>query len=107
MALSDGSPITRRRVLRWAGGLGLALVVPGCADDEPSEQSAAETTTAPTTTAVTTSPDCVLSPELTEGPYYLDLDLVRRDVREGRPGLPLDLRVKVADADACEPIADA
>jgi protocatechuate 3,4-dioxygenase beta subunit len=104
MALSDGSPLTRRRVLGWAGGLGLALFVPGCTDDDASEQSAAGTTTAPTTTAGTTSPDCVLTPELTEGPYYLDLDLMRRDITEGRPGLAYDLAVKVVDAESCEPI---
>jgi protocatechuate 3,4-dioxygenase beta subunit len=46
-------------------------------------------------------------PELTEGPYYLDLDLVRSDITEGRPGLPLDLRVNVVDADACEPLEGA
>jgi protocatechuate 3,4-dioxygenase beta subunit len=46
-------------------------------------------------------------PELTEGPYYLDLDLVRSDITEDRPGLPLDLRVSVVDADACEPIEGA
>jgi protocatechuate 3,4-dioxygenase beta subunit len=107
MARTGESPLTRRRVLGWAGGLGLALFVPGCADDEPSEDSAAGTTTAPTTTAGTTSPDCVLTPELTEGPYYLDLDLMRRDITEGRPGLAYDLAVKVVDAESCEPIEDA
>jgi protocatechuate 3,4-dioxygenase beta subunit len=106
MALSDGSPLTRRRVLRWAGALGLALVVPGCSDDDASEESAG-TTTAPTTTARTTSPDCVLTPELTEGPYYLDLDLMRSDITEGRPGLAYELAFKVVDAESCEPIEDA
>jgi protocatechuate 3,4-dioxygenase beta subunit len=107
MPLSDGSPITRRRVLRWAGGLGLALVVPGCSDDETPERSAAGTTTGPMTTAGATTPDCVLTPELTEGPYYLDLDLMRRDITEGRSGLAYDLAVKVVDAESCEPIEDA
>ena len=46
-------------------------------------------------------------PELTEGPYYLDLDLVRRDITEGRPGVPLDLAVKVVDATSCEPLEGA
>jgi protocatechuate 3,4-dioxygenase beta subunit len=46
-------------------------------------------------------------PELTEGPYYLDLDLVRRDITEDRPGAPLDLAVTVVDAGSCEPIAGA
>jgi protocatechuate 3,4-dioxygenase beta subunit len=46
-------------------------------------------------------------PELTEVPCYLDLDLVRSDLTEGRPGVPLDLRVNVVDADACEPVESA
>jgi protocatechuate 3,4-dioxygenase beta subunit len=52
-------------------------------------------------------PDCVLTPELTEGPYYLDLDLMRRDITEGRPGLAYDLAVQVVGAESCEPIEDA
>jgi protocatechuate 3,4-dioxygenase beta subunit len=95
--LARSALLSRRRLLTWLGGLGLAALLPGCARES----------TAGGTSGGKTMADCVLSPELTEGPYYLDLDLVRRDVREGRPGLPLDLRVKVADADACEPIADA
>jgi protocatechuate 3,4-dioxygenase beta subunit len=100
--------LTRRRVLAWLGGLGLAAFIPGCADED---DSAAPTTTAATTSATpttaTTTVDCVLSSEQTEGPYYLDLDLVRRDITEGRPGTPLELAVKVVDGDSCEPIADA
>lgn len=38
-----------------------------------------------------------LTPEQSEGPYYLDLDLVRADIREERPGVPLRLVVVVAD----------
>ncbi len=92
--------MTRRRALQWAGGLGLAAVVPACSRDDGS--------TAGTVAAdATATPDCVLMPELTEGPYYLDLDLVRSDITEGRPGLPLDLRVNVVDADACEPLEGA
>ena len=53
------------------------------------------------------APDCILAPELTEGPFYLDLDEVRRDITEGRPGTDLELVVDVVDADACEPIKDA
>ena len=50
---------------------------------------------------------CVLQRELTEGPYYLDLDLVRRNIRGGRPGTPLTLRFKVVDATTCKPIRNA
>jgi protocatechuate 3,4-dioxygenase beta subunit len=100
------TPLTRRRALQLAGGLGLAAVIPACAADRGSEASA---TTAPASggAATTTAPDCVLMPELTEGPYYLDLDLVRSDITEGRPGLQLDLRVSVVDAGSCEPIEGA
>jgi protocatechuate 3,4-dioxygenase beta subunit len=97
--LTDGVPLNRRRALAWLGGLGLAAVVPGCADDDPA---ATHTASGPQGTA-----DCVLMPELTEGPYYLDLDLVRGDITEGRPGVPFDLAVTVVDAESCEPIEDA
>ena len=100
----DELRLTRKRVLGWLGGLGLAVLMPGCADDDSSEGSGGGTATA---TAAATTPDCVLTPELTEGPYYLDLDLMRRDITEGRPGLPFDLAVKVVDAESCEPIEDA
>ena len=50
---------------------------------------------------------CVLQREVTEGPYYLDLNLVRRNIRGGRPGTPLTLRFKVVDATTCKPIKGA
>ena len=99
--------LTRRRVLGWLGGLGLAVFLPGCADDESDGSAAGTTARQPATTATTASPDCLLTPEVTEGPYYLDLDLVRSDITEGRPGMPFDLVVKVVDADGCKPIKDA
>jgi hypothetical protein len=50
---------------------------------------------------------CVLQRELTEGPYWLNLHLLRRDIRRGRPGTPLSLRLKVVDATTCKPIRNA
>jgi protocatechuate 3,4-dioxygenase beta subunit len=50
---------------------------------------------------------CALTPELTEGPYYLPLDVVRRKLAEGRPGVPMALRVRVVDAASCNPIQGA
>lgn len=49
---------------------------------------------------------CALMPEVTEGPYYLDEDLVRADIREDRPGIPLVMRLQVVTAD-CQPIEGA
>jgi protocatechuate 3,4-dioxygenase beta subunit len=96
--------LTRKRVLAWFGGVGLAAFVPGCGDES---DSAAPTTVVTETATATTTADCILSPELTEGPYYLDLDKVRRDITEGRPGAPLELTIRVVDGESCEPIKDA
>jgi len=50
---------------------------------------------------------CTLIPEQEEGPYYIDYDNVRRDITEGRPGLPVQLRVVLLDANRCSPIENA
>jgi protocatechuate 3,4-dioxygenase beta subunit len=52
-------------------------------------------------------PDCVLTPEQEEGPFYIDLARVRRDIVEDRPGVPVALAVTVVDSNTCEPIRDA
>lgn len=42
---------------------------------------------------------------VTEGPYYLDGALVRKDITEGKAGVPLTLRPTVVDAtDGCTPV---
>ena len=51
------------------------------------------------TTAV---PACVVRPEVTQGPYYVELDLIRSDIREDTAGVPLQLMFNVSqvgDAD--------
>ena len=50
---------------------------------------------------------CVLTPEQTEGPYYIPKEKVRRDITEGRSGTPLTLRLRVVNASTCRPIAGA
>ncbi len=50
---------------------------------------------------------CVLTPEMTEGPYYLSGEKLRRNITEGRPGTRLDLRLSVVDAQTCKPIKGA
>jgi protocatechuate 3,4-dioxygenase beta subunit len=50
---------------------------------------------------------CVLTPELTEGPYYIAGEKFRRDIRESHPGTLLALRLRVLDASTCKPIKGA
>lgn len=57
--------------------------------------------------SATTEAACMLTPELTEGPYYLDHARVRRNITEGRPGRPLRLLLRVVDATGCDPIENA
>jgi protocatechuate 3,4-dioxygenase beta subunit len=50
---------------------------------------------------------CVLTPEQTEGPYYIANEAVRRNITDGRPGVPLLLRAFVVNASTCKPIKAA
>jgi protocatechuate 3,4-dioxygenase beta subunit len=50
---------------------------------------------------------CVLTPEQTEGPYYIAGEKVRRDITEGRAGTPLLLRAFVVNASTCKAIKGA
>ena len=50
---------------------------------------------------------CVLAPEQTEGPYYVDDAAIRRDVTEGKSGAALTLRLTVVNVASCKPIKGA
>src|SRR6267142_3699905 len=51
---------------------------------------------------------CTLTPEQIEGPFYLDQTRIREDISEGKPGVPLQLVVRVLEASAtCAPIPKA
>jgi protocatechuate 3,4-dioxygenase beta subunit len=50
---------------------------------------------------------CVLTPEMTEGPYYISGEKLRRDIREGHPGTRLDLKLSVLNAKTCKPVRNA
>jgi protocatechuate 3,4-dioxygenase beta subunit len=53
------------------------------------------------------SVSCVLTPEMTEGPFYIAREKVRRNITDGHPGTPLVLRLAVVDASTCKPIKGA
>ena len=72
----------------WASGLA------GCGAARAGQEADAATTR-------------VLAREVTEGPYWIDNKLMRRDITEGRHGLPLMLHLTVVDASTCKPIKGA
>jgi protocatechuate 3,4-dioxygenase beta subunit len=90
-------------------GLGAGVVAVACSGGSSSKgaSSSTRTTSAGASGTTASSAACVLTPEATEGPYYLDLDKVRSDITEGKDGTPLDLKVTVVDATGCTPIKDA
>jgi protocatechuate 3,4-dioxygenase beta subunit len=91
---ADGR-LTRRSTLVRAGGLAVVALGSSSLPAEAGE-SATESGLA-----------CVLSPELTEGPYYIDGAKLRRNITEGQPGAPLVLRLSVLGATTCKPIKGA
>jgi protocatechuate 3,4-dioxygenase beta subunit len=50
---------------------------------------------------------CVLTPSQTEGPFFVQTDLMRSDIRDGKRGTPLTLEFRVLRADGCSPLAGA
>jgi protocatechuate 3,4-dioxygenase beta subunit len=92
----EADRLSRRSTLVRAGGL--AAVALGAAG-LPAEAAG----TGEEADAVA----CVLAPEITEGPYYLPNEKLRRNLTEGLPGAPLALRLTVVNASTCKPIKGA
>lgn len=135
--LPVGKILTRREALALLGAASGALFIAACAPGQtptaqPTIAPAATNapTTAPTTAATqvattaaqataTTStvalPSCVVRPEVTEGPYYVNEDLNRSDVRSDtstgvvKAGAPLVLTFNVSEvgSNGCTPIQNA
>ena len=97
-----GRVLTRREVLEFLGATG-ALLFFGCSDSTASS------------TGSDANASCLVRPELTEGPYYVDEELNRSNVRTDpatgavKAGalLALTFNVSRATSSACEPLANA
>ncbi|KAG8761232.1 hypothetical protein FRC11_014202 [Ceratobasidium sp. 423] len=50
---------------------------------------------------------CVVAPEVTEGPYFVQNELLRNDIREDQPGVDLFLDIGVMDIRTCQPLPRA
>ena len=90
-------PIRRRRVLSLLGLAGAGWMLRA-----PAARAQAQ-------------PDCIVRPPQTEGPYFVDTQLRRSDVRSDpasgsvQPGMPLRVTFEVSRlrAGRCEPLPDA
>ena len=123
--LRSRAMVSRRRALGLGGtiGLGSLLAACGTSGDRPSGASStgsgttstadAATASATMSTSATTATSsevmallnkastCSMSKEETQGPYWFDVDSIRTDIREQRPGTTLQIAVRVQDLSKC------
>ena len=97
-----GPLLSRREVVACLGATGVAWLMTGSLNPRRA-------------IAGTLGPSCVVRPEQTEGPYFVDERLNRSDIRSDptdrlvRPGTPLALTLLVSrlNAGACQPLPGA
>lgn len=113
-----GRILSRREVMKLLGGASAVMLVStqlGKVGLSQLTGTVTPTPTAATTATATAVPACVVRPELTEGPYFVDGVLNRSDIRidpsdeSVKEGVELRLRFQVSDvsADSCAPLAGA
>lgn len=119
--------LTRRELLSFLGATAAVTLV-GCLRNpsDATESSTTSTGVSPqSSTAVSTSassegaiaqsPTCVVRPQQTEGPFFVDEDLNRSDIRSDtadgsvKPGVPLQLAFQVTQISngRCTPLSGA
>ncbi|MCI0554266.1 MAG: intradiol ring-cleavage dioxygenase [Anaerolineae bacterium] len=118
-----GQLLSRRDALKLLGITSAAFLA-GCAPgssnlltDTPVPTDILEATSPPlsaTTVASTAFPACIVRPELTEGPYFVDEKINRSDIRSNpsdgsvKEGLPLQLTFRVSQVNnSCAPLEGA
>lgn len=47
---------------------------------------------------------CILTPEVTQGPYHILGEMVRQDITAGQAGVPLTVEVDFIDVETCEAV---
>ena len=92
--------LRRREALIALGGFGVGAFLQACGSGGASRASSVQR-------GASTAAVCVLSPEVTEGPYYIANHLTPRSITDHQPGLPLALYIRVVDASSCKPIEHA
>ncbi|WP_420879367.1 protocatechuate dioxygenase [Rhodococcus sp. (in: high G+C Gram-positive bacteria)] len=108
--------ISRRRALALGGTVSLSGLLAACSGGGGGASTATTTSAASATATSATAngtvdeqllalldqaPRCVMAVEETQGPYWFDVDSIRSDIREDRPGLELNLAMRVQDLVNC------
>lgn len=112
--ISITSLLNRREVLGFIGGTAAVSIV-GCLRGQSALGEAPSSTQTSTEDAIATTPSCIIRPQQTEGPYFVDEKLNRSDIRSDpsngavKPGVPLRLIFHVSQIDnrSCTPLSNA
>jgi len=100
--------LSRRGALAKLGGLAVVALGGGALGArellEPDAANAAANGPAAVASGLVS---CVLAPEQTEGPYYVEDAAIRRNVTDGKQGVGLTLRLVVVNVATCKPIKGA
>ncbi|MFC9430342.1 intradiol ring-cleavage dioxygenase [Streptomyces sp. NPDC056987] len=113
-------PLEKRDMMRrravLAGGAAIAatgmaaaaVTTASAGEDTAASSTGAENGTGNGATATGAGEECYrLTSGTTEGPYYIDADKIRKDITEGKEGIPMTLRLKAIDSDTCKPLRGA
>lgn len=106
--------LSRREMLRLTGATAVASLI-GCAHGQSTLEGRMSSTTPTSSQKAAGTPSCVVRPEQTEGPYFVDEKLNRSDIRldpaDGSvsQGLPLSLVLQVSRiaGGSCTPLPGA
>jgi protocatechuate 3,4-dioxygenase beta subunit len=106
--------LSRREMLGYTG-TAVAVAIFGCGRERSGRRDSIGGPNLQSTAAAATTPACVVRPEQTEGPYFIDAKLNRSDIRSEpadrsvKPGVPLRLAFHLSriDGAACSPLGDA
>lgn len=96
--MAENTGISRRGALAGLAGSAAFIAAEQRASAASPEQAPA---------AVLPANVCRMTPRMAEGPFYFDPALVREDIAEGRPGVPLRLALQIIEGATCQPIAGA
>ncbi|TAH38083.1 MAG: hypothetical protein EYC70_05525 [Planctomycetota bacterium] len=111
MTQPSSSLVNRRNWVLGAGAAGMSALLARSAAAAPAAAPAGAALLSDPGLAPPWSPVlrrmCRGTPSNIQGPFYLDLDLLRRDITEGKPGLALTLVYQVVRVADCSPIPGA
>jgi len=110
--------VGRREVISRLGSVVAVGFASGCGGSEersPTSSSSSAAASTSSSSAASTNAQCVVTPALTEGPYFVDEMLNRSDIRTDpatravRPGVPLELTLALSrvGASGCGALAGA